>query len=290
MVRDRPPVAAGHRRLPEPKPVMSSIPRFFLHRDGRDHGPFSRAELEFLWSEGRASGGDFIRPEQGGRELLLRELAASAHEPPEDELEPWQDDGGADEIPDEQDAGGGGWIEDEPPPVREHRGLTPLRYDGAGPRRDEPGDHADEDPEQALYQSHPSLLVYSPRLFWVLVLATTALWLERFGDFWMIAAAACSGLLLVSVLLERGSVRYRITPYRIESSSGLFSGHSREMMLDDIRSIDVRRSGLAGLFNVGTIEFASAGNDRIEIVFHKVRRPGSVKQLVHDLQHRSGPW
>ena len=274
---------------------MSSTPRFFLHRDGRDHGPFSRAELEFLWSEGRASGGDFIRPEHGGRDMMLRELAASAHDPPEDDSDSWQRAGADDrQRDDDEDPGwedrppSGSWIEDEPPAVREHRGLTPLRSEGGDLRHQH--DPADDDPDEILYRGHPSLLVYSLRLFWVLALALAAIWLERFGDLWMVAAAASSGLLLMATLLERGANRYRITSERIEASSGLFMGHSREMMLDDIRSIDIRRTGLAGLFNVGTIEFASSGNDRIEIVFRHVRRPRRVKQLVHDLQHRHSPW
>ena len=266
---------------------MSLSSRYFLHRDGRDHGPFSRSELEFLWSEGRASGGDFVRPEDGSQGMLLRELSAATTET--DDEEPWTAIGEpeADEGAEPFDHT---FADEAAPEVQEFRGTTaPHVTAPEADRQTEPWQESEAGPAP-LYEGHPSLLVYSGRLFWVAVFAAAAIWLERLGDFYMGAAALVSGLLLVTVLLHRGSCQYLITPLRIEASHGFFMAHSRELALADIRSIEIRRSGLTGLFNIGTIEFASSGSDRIEIVFHKVSRPARIKRLVHDLQDQSPGW
>lgn len=270
---------------------MNPSSRYFLHRDGRDHGPFSRPELEFLWSEGRASGGDFVRPENGEGGLLLRELVASHRENPEP-ADPGRIEGPDDE--DEPEGMDSVRLWDDPPAVSEIRGTT-----APGPgRRDEPRHHRegsspdlhDDHDQEPLYRGHPSLLVYSGRLFWVAVFAAMAVWLERFGDVYVLAAAVTAALILISVLLHRASCLYQITALRIEASHGLLLAHSRELAVADIRSIEIHRSGLSGLLNIGTIEFASSGSDRIEVVFRKVRAPGRIKKLVHELQDQAAAW
>ncbi|CAN5196335.1 hypothetical protein BH23VER1_BH23VER1_09590 [soil metagenome] len=56
------------------------------------------------------------------------------------------------------------------------------------------------------------------------------------------------------------------------------------MRICDIRAINVRQRGLLGLLGVGTVEFASAGSDAIEVAFSNVRRPHRIKALVRQLQ------
>ena len=52
---------------------------------------------------------------------------------------------------------------------------------------------------------------------------------------------------------------------------------------EDIRTINVRRSGLAGLLGIGNVEFSSTG-DGIDVEFSDIWAAQRVKLLVRDLQ------
>ncbi len=100
---------------------------------------------------------------------------------------------------------------------------------------------------------------------------------------------AFGGISLASFLFtyacfHRSCTEYIVTEARVEVIAGFLRKSSFEVRVCDIRAINVRQSGLKGLLGIGTVEFASAGSDSIEVSFPNVRRPHRIKALVRQLQ------
>ena len=144
----------------------------------------------------------------------------------------------------------------------------------------------DEFPAEVLWQGHPSMFHYMPSicLFLLLTGGGIALLCWRF-DLWIGAALAAAGLALLGVaLIHRGTRRFIISERRVELIYGLLSKSSQEILIEDIRAINVRKSGISGLFGIGNVEFSSAGSSDVEVAFNNVGRAASVKQIVREIQ------
>jgi uncharacterized membrane protein YdbT with pleckstrin-like domain len=101
--------------------------------------------------------------------------------------------------------------------------------------------------------------------------------------FWMLASFGVASLAFIYIVLERSSHLYVITPRRIEAVHGLVAKDSTEIRVEDIRTINVRRSGLPGVIGVGTVEFSSTG-DAIDVSFGNTWGALRIKKLVRRLQ------
>ena len=74
-----------------------------------------------------------------------------------------------------------------------------------------------------------------------------------------------------------------MTGRRIEVVKGLIARSSNEVLISDVRAINVTCSGLIGAIGVGTIDFFTVG-DEPEVTFRKVWAAKKVKSLVRQLQ------
>ncbi|QQL45300.1 PH domain-containing protein [Sulfuriroseicoccus oceanibius] len=147
-------------------------------------------------------------------------------------------------------------------------------------------DDAAEDLSEPLWVGSPSLLVYA----YPLTLAAAqcaggiALLSWRY-ELWIGAALVALGLLTGSITLWLRSTReYLISERRVEVLSGWLAKSSREALIADIRSINVKKSGLSGALGVGDVEFGTAGSSGIEVTFQGVPSASRVKQLVREIQ------
>lgn len=157
---------------------------------------------------------------------------------------------------------------------------------------EEDGEH-EQDPDivpdlssDVLWQGHPSLFYYFPALlsFLLLTAGGIALLFWRI-ELWLGAALAAVGLIILSITLFLRNTRcYLISGRRVELIYGILSKSSREILIEDIRAINVRKHGLSGLIGIGDVEFSSAGSTDIEVTFQTVGRAATVKQIVRDIQ------
>lgn len=147
-------------------------------------------------------------------------------------------------------------------------------------------DEDDDDSHEPLWVGGPSLLVYTYPL--TLAFLQTAggigLLAWRF-ELWMGAALAALGLITGALTIwVRSTKQFIVSERRVEVISGWLAKSSREALIDDIRSINVKKSGITGALGVGDVEFGTAGSSGIEVTFHGVARATHVKQLVRELQ------
>ena len=86
------------------------------------------------------------------------------------------------------------------------------------------------------------------------------------------------------IWLRRKINVYLVSPKRIEVIHGLVAKSSKEVRIQDIRNINVKRRGIRGWLGVGDVEIATAGSGSVEVVFRGVFKPHEVKELVRSLQ------
>jgi len=93
------------------------------------------------------------------------------------------------------------------------------------------------------------------------------------------------GLLIIPfIFIARNRRLYIVTSKKVVFESGIFVRSTREVRIQDIRSINVYRRGIGGLFGIGTVEFSSAARDDADVIFASISKAETVRQLVSRYQ------
>jgi hypothetical protein len=120
--------------------------------------------------------------------------------------------------------------------------------------------------EEIVWAGHPSLWSRAGSLFWGILLTPVLIGI----------------VILIHVFWTRSATRYQVTNRRVSLEAGIFTRSSRELRIEDIRSIAAQ----ANLFGIGDIEFSTAARAEAEVVFRGLSHVGRVRDLVKDLQNR----
>jgi len=107
------------------------------------------------------------------------------------------------------------------------------------------------------------------------------------GDAVAGAALLICFLVLGRWIYGRYSRLYRVTHDAIEEVVGIVAIQTRRVRLQHVRSVGLQQTVFGRIFNVGTLEFASAGTGEIDIRFAGIRRPATVRSLIHERIHRT---
>lgn len=134
-----------------------------------------------------------------------------------------------------------------------------------------------------LYAGHPSVLNYPLALGALVFGITGGIWVYRIDPNLTLAGLALAVAGLVRLSFVRFTHDYHIRPRRIEVTTGFIARSSREVRIEDIRSINVTCRGLLGLFGIGTVDFLTSG-DTPEITFERIWAAQKIKKLVRKLQ------
>ena len=171
-------------------------------------------------------------------------------------------------------------------------------HDAGEPFTEEMEEDTDEPEEESLsytengelihYFAHPAWLHYAKALFLSLLLFIAAAMLLTMDANYALLCAAIGAATFSGIVIARHSCDYIVTDDRVEVIWGLLGRNSNEVRICDIRSIDVRESGLKGLIGIGTLDVSSAANVDIEVRFQGIRRAHEVKQIIRQLQRGVG--
>ena len=91
-------------------------------------------------------------------------------------------------------------------------------------------------------------------------------------------------VVIMVVAFARGVRTYRVTNHRVISIQGRVTRDTNELRIQDIRSMNVSKSGITGLLGVGKLEFSSAATDDADIIFYQIGGVDGVRNLVRKLQ------
>jgi len=233
------------------------LDEIYVLKEGRRLGPFTIENLLDGLESGDFSEGDVcLRPGardlERVRDLLDWEEEAEAKAPDEDE----DDDDGDDGDDDEED---------------EEGGNAPRRSAAVGSSN------------RLLYAGHPSVLSYPVSVIALVGGVTGGAWVYRFDPYLTLAGLALAVAGLVRLSMVRFTHDYHIRPRRIEVTTGFLARSSREVRIEDIRSIHVSCRGILGMLGIGTVDFLTSG-DTPEVSFERVWAARKIKTLVRKLQ------
>lgn len=239
--------------MEDPPPPFEAV---YILKGGRRLGPFTLDELLDGLEDGIFSENEVCLREGAAHCERLRDLLDwDAETTDEDESEDLCDE-------DEEESGGG---------APDRGGETPV-----SPRRR-------AEPDRIVYSGHPSVLTCPFALGALVGGVFGGFWLYRLDANLTLAAFALALVGLVRLSYVRFTHDYRIRRRRVEIVTGLLARSSREVRIEDIRSINVACRGVSGLFGIGTVDFLTSG-DAPEISFRKVWAARRVKGLVRRLQ------
>lgn len=121
-------------------------------------------------------------------------------------------------------------------------------------------------PETIIYRDHPAMFRNRPLLF-LAACALVPLWglgLAILVPWWI----SCLGTSLV------------VTERRVTLRRGILSKATSDLLLSDIRNVQVRQGVLQRVFDVGDIGLSSAGQAGIEIEVAGIPHPRRVAALI----------
>jgi hypothetical protein len=262
---------------------MNSTEQIFVLKDGKRLGPYSMDDLLDQIERGAISYEDACLRTGATECERVREIldwdpepaveettsgpAADFSEDPIAPFDPGPSPSPEDDLPEE--------FEDDDFDLDEEILETLEELEDSGPP---------SNPNTILYAGHPSLLSFPRTLFLVAVTLGGGIWFRDTSN-WIFFAGLVVALFAVSwILLERSMHLYLITPRRAEIVTGLIAKSSNEVRIEDIRAINVVKSGLTGLLGVGTVEFDSSGGSSVEVAFKNVWAANRIKGLVRRLQ------
>jgi membrane protein YdbS with pleckstrin-like domain len=88
-------------------------------------------------------------------------------------------------------------------------------------------------------------------------------------------------LVLIWVPFDRNYRKFTITNRRVKSTVGFIRRKSNEVVLQDIRLLNVNQGFFERLFNLASIEIGSAGTGQIEVAFVGIEQAQRVKDLIN---------
>ena len=91
-------------------------------------------------------------------------------------------------------------------------------------------------------------------------------------------------ILVLWIQLDRIRRKYAVTDRRVSCEYGIINKNSNEVRVQDVRSINLRKSGVSGLLGIGTVEFSSAATDDADVIFWNIAEAEKIRDLVRSLQ------
>lgn len=266
--------------MSETPPPLGAV---YVLKEGRRLGPFGLEELLDGLENGDFSANEVCLREGATECERLRDLldwdetpksgAAETRREDEDEDDDLDDFEDEDDFAEDEDEDEDFEEDDDEEAARARHNTAP----GGPPLRRAPS------PDRIVYSGHPSVLTYPISLLALVGGFFGGLWLYRIDASYTLAAFSIA----VAGLARLGYVRfthdYLVRLRRVEVVTGFVARSSREVRIEDIRSINVSCRGLPGIFGIGTVDFITTG-DAPEITFRKIWAARRIKALVRRLQ------
>src|SRR4051794_13334564 len=145
--------------------------------------------------------------------------------------------------------------------------------------------------EHVLYQGRPSWrALMSFYVSGLLVAGVVVVVVGVLAGEGAIGGGIGAALVLVTLVvgyLRRLFTRYLITDQRLRISRGFIRRHVQEARLDRVQNVNYNQGFIGRIFNVGTVDFDTAGTDDADFRFAWVDEPESVVRAVHQAQAES---
>ncbi len=257
--------------------------RYFVFADGEKEGPYTQEDLRMMLEDESISFKDYCIRDGSTRRRRLDALFEVVPESEKDgdiaEEEEEDDWEYAEEDEYEEDVADVGYENEEGKDEEDVGPELEVEED----EEEEADEEEETNPRRVVYAGHPSYLTYPIALLVAAVCGIGGYLLGPVSLAYFIIGSLVAVASIVFVVVDRSTRHYLVTARRVEAVWGLIAKSSTEVLIGDIRTINVKKSGLLGLIGIGNVEFSSAG-DHIDVAFNGVWAAQRVKLLVRELQ------
>ncbi len=144
--------------------------------------------------------------------------------------------------------------------------------------------------ERLLWQGHPAWADHAVLFLFIGVAALRMLLVFRSGEWLMVILYFMAiGVFVGIAAAFHYSVFYQISSQRIRITSGLWTRRTRDIPLDQIQSITVKRELTNRWFDLGALEVARRGGTGDSFVLKGVPDPDRIKQHMDRLRGSPRP-
>jgi uncharacterized membrane protein YdbT with pleckstrin-like domain len=138
--------------------------------------------------------------------------------------------------------------------------------------------------EHVLYEGRPAWRALLSFYLAGLLLAAVVIGVAVAADFVAIGSGIGIAIVVVTLVvgyLRRLFTRYLITSQRLRISRGFIARKVQEARLERVQNVNYGQGVIDRVFNVGTVDFDTAGTDDAEFRFAWVADPEEVVRAVH---------
>jgi uncharacterized membrane protein YdbT with pleckstrin-like domain len=96
----------------------------------------------------------------------------------------------------------------------------------------------------------------------------------------LVAAYGVGLVILFFWWFQSIGITFTITQSKVIKRTGVFSKHTSEMYISDVRNVRVQQSFLDRIFFVGTVSVASSGTDQVELEIRGLPSPHKIKAMI----------
>ena len=250
--------------------------RFYIWEDDEQHGPYTEGQIERMLEDRIITFSHACENVDTGESMPLDELFEVVPEgelknqsPAKEEAEDNDEWEYEDEEEEEADADPVAWEEEQ--------------WEETEEEEYEEDDDGSPPPNAIIFQGHPTFLRYTGLLVLAALGVAFGLWMGPKSLWFFIGGFGLAVMIAIGIVIDRSTRVFLVTPKRVEVIWGLFAKNSNEVRIEDIRTINIRKEGVAGWLGVGTVEFSSTG-DKIDVAFTDLWAARSIKVLVRELQ------
>lgn len=140
-----------------------------------------------------------------------------------------------------------------------------------------------EESPRILYHGHRSIVTFPIPFLALFGGILGSIWLYPVGAAFMSVSVSVSIIALVYLSVMRYEKEYFITQKRVELVTGLFARSSKEVLIADLKAVNITCKGLTGMIGIGQVDFFTTG-DLPEVSFPRAWAAKEIKSLVRKLQ------
>jgi len=139
---------------------------------------------------------------------------------------------------------------------------------------------------QLTYNDRPSWLNQMGSFGSILVLILMPFFLLEMTPFLIAINIVIALVIMLTIIHSRFSWEFRISDGDVQSRHGITSKKQESIPLKNIKDIEVKQTTIQRFFDVGDVEFSTAGSINNRIVFRGIKSPFAFRDQVLQIQRK----
>ncbi len=120
----------------------------------------------------------------------------------------------------------------------------------------------------------------------ILILILMPFFLSEMTPFLIAINILIALVIMLTIVYSRFAWEFRISDGDVQSQHGITSKKQESIPLKNIKDIEVKQTTIQRFFDVGDVEFSTAGSINNKIVFRGIKSPFALRDQVLQIQRK----